>query len=156
MLEEALLGSLLVYKEKEQQIKQNREAIQLTRELVEQTVMQKKAMAKKTRALENEMTRLKELRRPASAGIRSLAPQLQGARKGFPPNIREPTDDDILDVLEAVNGPDFYGTPERRYPQEVEQGWIDESHYVGDRGTENRRPRTQPKKSRSKPEWIDA
>ena len=154
LLEEALLGSLLVYKEKEQQIKQNREAIQLTRDLVEQTIMQKKAMAKKTRALENELTRLKELRRPASAGIRSLTPHLQGGRKGFPPTIREPTDDDILDVLEAVNGADFYGTPEGRYPKEVEEGWIDDNHYSGG-GTENHRPRTQPKKSRSKPEWID-
>lgn len=158
LLEEALLGSLLVYKERENQIKQNREAIQLTRDLVEQTVMQKKAMAKKTRALENELKRLKDLRRPASAGIRSLSPQVQGPRKGFPPSVRQPTDDDILDVLEAVNRADFYGTPDSRYVDDVEaveEGWIDDSPHAG-RGAENRRPRTQSRKSRPKPEWIDA
>merc|ERR1711903_420050 len=106
-------------------------------------------MAKKTRALENELKRLKDLRRQASAGIRSLSPQIQGPRKGFPPSVRQPTNDDILDVLEAVNRADFYGTPDSRYVDDVEaveEGWIDDSPHVG-RGAENHRPRTQSRRS---------
>ena len=126
-LEGQLVRCLLQYAGYAVQNQENRESVRLTKQLVENTIKQKKAMAAKVKKMEGELKRLRneqEQERREAIGVDHLyatpgsKDRPAAKRAPFARHNAPPRDYEILDALESVNELVFDGVPESPDPKQ--------------------------------------